>query len=48
MRTVTYQLVRGASGLAANQTNVHKKMDKILQKLAALEDTDKALMKQTN
>lgn len=34
--------------MAANQTNVHKKMDKILQKLATLEDNDKALLKQTN
>ena len=34
--------------MAANQTSVHKKMDKILQKLAALEDNDKALLKQTN
>ncbi len=34
--------------MAANQTNVHKKMDKILQKLNTLEDNDKALVKQTN
>ena len=34
--------------MAANQTNVHKKMDKILQKLNTLEDNDKALAKQTN
>lgn len=34
--------------MAANQTSVHKKMDKILQKLATLEDNDKALLKQTN
>ncbi len=34
--------------MATNQTNVHKKMDKILQKLATLEDNDKALAKQTN
>lgn len=32
----------------ANQTNVHKKIDKILQKLETLEDNDKALAKQTN
>lgn len=32
----------------ANQTNIHKKMDKILQKLATLEENDKALSKQTN
>ena len=32
----------------ANQTNIHKKMDKILQKLETLEDNDKALAKQTN
>lgn len=31
----------------ANQTNVHKKMDKILQKLSTLEDDGKALAKQT-
>ena len=34
--------------MAANQTNVHKKMDKILQKLNTLEDNDKALAKQTH
>lgn len=34
--------------MGANQTNVHKKMDKILQKLNALENNDKALAKQTN
>ncbi len=34
--------------MAANQTNVHKKMDKILQKLNTLEDNDKALAKQTS
>ena len=34
--------------MAANQTNVHKKMDKILQKLNTLENNDKALAKQTN
>ena len=34
--------------MAANQTSVHKKMDRILQKLATLEDNDKALLKQTN
>ena len=34
--------------MATNQTSVHKKMDKILQKLATLEDNDKALAKQTN
>ena len=34
--------------MAANQTGVHKKMDRILQKLATLEDNDKALLKQTN
>lgn len=34
--------------MAANQINVHKKMDKILQKLNTLEDNDKALAKQTN
>ena len=34
--------------MAANQTRVHKKMDKILHKLATLEDNDKALLKQTN
>ncbi len=32
----------------ANQTNTHKKMDKILQKLATLEANDKGLAKQTN
>ena len=34
--------------MEANQTNVHKKMDKILQKLNTLEDNDKALAKQTS
>lgn len=34
--------------MAANQTNVHKRMDKILQKLNTLEDNDKALAKQTS
>ena len=34
--------------MATNQTNVHKKMDKILEKLATLEDNNKALAKQTN
>ena len=34
--------------MATNQTNVHKKMDKILQKLETLEDNDKAIAKQTN
>ena len=34
--------------MAANQTNVHKKMDKVLQKLNTLENNDKALAKQTN
>ena len=34
--------------MAANQTNVHKKVDKILQKLNTLENNDKALAKQTN
>ena len=34
--------------MVANQTNVHKKMDKILQKLNTLENSDKALAKQTN
>ena len=34
--------------MAANQTNVHKKMGKILQKLNTLENNDKALAKQTN
>ena len=32
----------------ADQTNIHKKMDKILQKLATLEANDKGLAKQTN
>ena len=32
----------------ANQTNIHKMMDKILQKLATLEASDKGLAKQTN
>ena len=32
----------------AGQTNIHKKMDKILQKLATLEANDKGLAKQTN
>ena len=32
----------------ANQTNIHKKMDKVLQKLATLEENDKALSKQTS
>ena len=32
----------------AGQPNIHKKMDKILQKLAALEANDKGLTKQTN
>ena len=32
----------------ANQTNIHKKMDKILQKLVTLEANDKGLTKQTN
>ena len=32
----------------ANQTNIHKKMDKILQKLATLEANDKGITKQTN
>ena len=30
------------------QPNIHKKMDKILQKLATLEANDKGLVKQTN
>ena len=30
------------------QPNIHKKMDKILQKLATLEANDKGLAKQTN
>ena len=30
------------------QPNIHKKMDKILQKLATLEANDKGLTKQTN
>ena len=34
--------------MATNQTNVHKKMDKVLQKLETLEDNDKAIAKQTN
>ena len=34
--------------MAANQTNAHKKMDKILHKLNTLENNDKALAKQTN
>ena len=34
--------------MAAKQTNVHKKMDKILQKLNTLENNGKALAKQTN
>ena len=34
--------------MATNQTNVHKKMDKILHKLNTLENNDKALAKQTN
>ena len=32
----------------AGQPNIHKKMDKILQKLATLEAKDKGLAKQTN
>ena len=32
----------------AGQPNIHKKMDKILQKLATLEASDKGLAKQTN
>ena len=32
----------------AGQPNIHKKMDKILQKLATLEANDKGLTKQTN
>ena len=32
----------------ANQTNIHKKMDKVLQKLATLEANDKGLAKQTS
>ena len=32
----------------ASQPNIHKKMDKILQKLATLEANDKGLTKQTN
>ena len=32
----------------AGQPNIHKKMDKILQKLATLEANDKGLVKQTN
>ncbi len=34
--------------MAANQTNVHKKLDKLLQKLNTLGDDDKALAKQTS
>ena len=34
--------------MAANQTSVHNRMDKILQKLATLENNDKAPLKQTN
>ena len=34
--------------MAANQTHVHKKMDKVLQKLNTLENNDKALAKQTS
>ena len=34
--------------MAANQPNVHKKMDKILHKLNTLENNDKALAKQTS
>ena len=33
--------------MAANQTHVHKKLDKLLHKLNTLEDNDKALAKQT-
>ena len=33
--------------MAGSQRRVHKKMDKIFQKLDALEDDDKALTKQT-
>ncbi len=32
----------------ASQKNIHKKMDKILQKLATLEADDRGLAKQTN
>ena len=32
----------------AGQPNIHKKMDKILQKLVTLEASDKGLAKQTN
>ena len=32
----------------AGQPNIHKKIDKILQKLATLEASDKGLAKQTN
>ena len=32
----------------AGQPNIHKKMDKILQKLATLEANDKGITKQTN
>ena len=32
----------------ASQPNIHKKMDKILQKLTTLEANDKGLTKQTN
>ena len=32
----------------AGQPNIHKKMDKILQKLTTLEANDKGLAKQTN
>ncbi len=31
----------------ANQTNLHKKMDKMLHKLASLEENDRGLAKQT-
>ncbi len=34
--------------MAVSQTNAHKKVDKILQKLNTLENNDKALAKQTN
>lgn len=34
--------------MATNQTNVHKKIDKLMQKLETLEDNDKAIAKQTN
>ena len=33
--------------MAGSQRRIHKKMDKIFQKLDALEDNDKALTKQT-